>query len=332
MPTSDVICITAGLRRKPDESRLDLINRNVDLFLGILGEIKKAGTKQDAIVLVVSNPVDVLTYLAAERLKLPPTQVHRPGHAARHDPLPQPDRREAGRAADAGDGPDPGRARRQHGADLVERHDRRACRWRNIPAGRSTLADEAVHPHQGLGRRSDQEEGRRRLRRRHGDSGSDRGDRARSATACCRSPACKTAATAFATWRSRCPPSSAAAAWWPRTRSSCGRRRCKGCSRVRQVLRQTIDTVLDADRNGEADGSACNAKISRSQNWPPSTPIRRAAQEFILADAKDADMAFGIGAPGRRPRRTPARCASARWPSIASRFARSSSKGWSISC
>ena len=41
VPSSDLICITAGLRRKPDESRLDLINRNVDLFLGILGEISK---------------------------------------------------------------------------------------------------------------------------------------------------------------------------------------------------------------------------------------------------------------------------------------------------
>jgi L-lactate dehydrogenase len=73
--SSDVICITAGLRRKPDESRLDLINRNVELFLGILGEINRVGHKQDAVVLVVSNPVDVLTYLAAQRLKLPPSQV-----------------------------------------------------------------------------------------------------------------------------------------------------------------------------------------------------------------------------------------------------------------
>lgn len=72
---SDVICITAGLRRKPDESRLDLINRNVDLFVGILGEIHKAGVKKGAIVLVVSNPVDVLTYLAAQRMDLPPAQV-----------------------------------------------------------------------------------------------------------------------------------------------------------------------------------------------------------------------------------------------------------------
>jgi L-lactate dehydrogenase len=75
IPTSDLICITAGLRRKPDESRLDLINRNVDLFLGILNEIAKVGYRKDAIVLVVSNPVDVLTYLAAKRLDLPSSQV-----------------------------------------------------------------------------------------------------------------------------------------------------------------------------------------------------------------------------------------------------------------
>jgi L-lactate dehydrogenase len=72
---SDCICITAGLRRKSDESRLDLINRNVELFLSILGEIRKAGHRRDAVVLVVSNPVDVLTYLAAQRLDLPAGQV-----------------------------------------------------------------------------------------------------------------------------------------------------------------------------------------------------------------------------------------------------------------
>lgn len=75
VPTSDLICITAGLRRKPEESRLDLINRNTDLFVGILNEIQKVGYKQCATVVVVSNPVDILTYVAAQRLKLPPTQV-----------------------------------------------------------------------------------------------------------------------------------------------------------------------------------------------------------------------------------------------------------------
>lgn len=72
---ADVICITAGLRRKPDESRLDLINRNTDLFVSILQEIVKVGTKPTAVVLVVSNPVDVLTYVAAQRLPLPSAQV-----------------------------------------------------------------------------------------------------------------------------------------------------------------------------------------------------------------------------------------------------------------
>src|SRR6516165_12451853 len=71
IPSSDVVVITAGLRRKPDESRLDLINRNVDLFLGILDQVKAAGLKQSAYLVVVSNPVDVLTYLAVHRAGLP---------------------------------------------------------------------------------------------------------------------------------------------------------------------------------------------------------------------------------------------------------------------
>jgi len=72
---SDVIVITAGLRRKPDESRLDLINRNVSLFKQILDSIKTAGLKKDAIVFVVSNPVDILTRLAIDHLKLDPGKV-----------------------------------------------------------------------------------------------------------------------------------------------------------------------------------------------------------------------------------------------------------------
>ena len=73
---SDIFLITAGLRRKPDESRLDLINRNVALFVGILDSIKAAGFKKDAQVFVVSNPVDILTQLAVQRLGLPWAQVY----------------------------------------------------------------------------------------------------------------------------------------------------------------------------------------------------------------------------------------------------------------
>jgi len=72
---SDLFLITAGLRRKPDESRLDLINRNVALFVQILDSIQQAGMRKDAIVFVVSNPVDILTHLAVQRLGLPWQQV-----------------------------------------------------------------------------------------------------------------------------------------------------------------------------------------------------------------------------------------------------------------
>ena len=75
VPDSDIVCITAGLRRKPDESRLDLINRNTDLFVSILSEVQKVGLKKSAIVLVVSNPVDILTSVAAMKLGFPISQV-----------------------------------------------------------------------------------------------------------------------------------------------------------------------------------------------------------------------------------------------------------------
>lgn len=65
---ADVVCITAGLRRKPDESRLDLMNRNIALFRQILDSLRSAGLNKDAILFVVSNPVDVLTRLAIEHL------------------------------------------------------------------------------------------------------------------------------------------------------------------------------------------------------------------------------------------------------------------------
>lgn len=71
---SDIVVITAGLRRKPDESRLDLVNRNVGLFRGIIQELKGV-IDQNTIILVVSNPVDILTYLAVKESGLPANQV-----------------------------------------------------------------------------------------------------------------------------------------------------------------------------------------------------------------------------------------------------------------
>jgi L-lactate dehydrogenase len=72
---SDCVVITAGLRRKPDESRLELINRNVALFRQIVSDVKSAGLPKHATILVVSNPVDILTQLAVRDSGLPTNQV-----------------------------------------------------------------------------------------------------------------------------------------------------------------------------------------------------------------------------------------------------------------
>jgi L-lactate dehydrogenase len=72
---SDCVVITAGLRRKPDESRLELINRNVGLFRQILESIRGVQLNDGATILVVSNPVDILTHLAVQSGIVPETQV-----------------------------------------------------------------------------------------------------------------------------------------------------------------------------------------------------------------------------------------------------------------
>lgn len=72
---SDCVVITAGLRRKPDESRLDLINRNVGLFKGILDNLKNVKLADGATILVVSNPVDILTHLTVQSGLVPASQV-----------------------------------------------------------------------------------------------------------------------------------------------------------------------------------------------------------------------------------------------------------------
>jgi L-lactate dehydrogenase len=72
---SDCVVITAGLRRKPDETRLELVNRNVSLFKGILASLQGVKLAEGATILVVSNPVDILTNLATTSGLVPPSQV-----------------------------------------------------------------------------------------------------------------------------------------------------------------------------------------------------------------------------------------------------------------
>jgi L-lactate dehydrogenase len=72
---SDVIVITAGLRRKPDEPRLALVNRNVALFRSILAEVGKVSLPSNAILLIVANPVDILTQIAVKESGFPRERV-----------------------------------------------------------------------------------------------------------------------------------------------------------------------------------------------------------------------------------------------------------------
>lgn len=64
-----VIVITAGSRQKPDETRLDLVNRNAGICRIIVEQI--APYVGDAVVLVVTNPVDAMTYVVLKRSGLP---------------------------------------------------------------------------------------------------------------------------------------------------------------------------------------------------------------------------------------------------------------------
>ena len=68
-----IIVVTAGANQKPGETRLDLVRKNVAIFKSIMPEI--ARRKYKGILLVVANPVDILTYTAAKYSGLPSNRV-----------------------------------------------------------------------------------------------------------------------------------------------------------------------------------------------------------------------------------------------------------------
>ncbi len=68
-----VIVVTAGAAQKPGETRLDLVNKNVSIFKSIIPRIREVGF--EGILLIVSNPVDVLTYAAMKMSGLPESHV-----------------------------------------------------------------------------------------------------------------------------------------------------------------------------------------------------------------------------------------------------------------
>ena len=68
---SDLVVITAGAGQKPGQSRLDLVRANVDLYRKIIPEVEKHAP--DAIFLIVTNPVDALSF-AAHKISSKPSR------------------------------------------------------------------------------------------------------------------------------------------------------------------------------------------------------------------------------------------------------------------
>ena len=81
---SDIIVITAGVRQREGESRLSLIERNLDIFKTIIPPLVESSP--NAILIIVSNPCDVLTYAAWKISGLPLNQ----GEDTPPPPPPQP--------------------------------------------------------------------------------------------------------------------------------------------------------------------------------------------------------------------------------------------------
>ena len=71
---ADIVVITAGANQKPGETRLDLLKRNSGIIRGIVKNIMEFAPP-DIILLTVTNPVDILTYVAYKASGLPKNQV-----------------------------------------------------------------------------------------------------------------------------------------------------------------------------------------------------------------------------------------------------------------
>ena len=70
---SDIVVITAGLARKPGMDRLDLLKKNAEIVGGIVDQVK--ATSPNAIIIMVTNPIDVMVYLAYKRSGWPSHRV-----------------------------------------------------------------------------------------------------------------------------------------------------------------------------------------------------------------------------------------------------------------
>jgi malate dehydrogenase len=70
---SDIVIITAGIARKPGMSRDDLVNTNAGIVKSVCENVKQYAP--DSIVIILSNPVDAMTYVAFQALGFPKNRV-----------------------------------------------------------------------------------------------------------------------------------------------------------------------------------------------------------------------------------------------------------------
>jgi L-lactate dehydrogenase len=70
---AQVTVVSAGTGQKPGETRLDLLRRNVGIFRDVIGNV--AAANPDGIILIATNPVDVLTFAACRISGHPPSRV-----------------------------------------------------------------------------------------------------------------------------------------------------------------------------------------------------------------------------------------------------------------
>lgn len=70
---ADLVIITAGASQKPGESRLDLVGRNVAIFKGLIADVVEYCPQ--ATLLIVSNPVDIMTYVTLKLSGFPAARV-----------------------------------------------------------------------------------------------------------------------------------------------------------------------------------------------------------------------------------------------------------------
>lgn len=124
---ADVVVLAAGVAQKPGETRLELLGRNIEVFRDIVPPVLRAAP--DAILLVATNPVDVMTYAALRISGLAPDRVIGSGtilDTARLRTLV---------AAELGIAP-----RSVHGYVVGEHGDSEVVCWSTVMVGSSSLA------------------------------------------------------------------------------------------------------------------------------------------------------------------------------------------------